>query len=212
MKADLAVGLGTAAIAKERGWNMVSVRRAIRKVRSGASLLTKEKCSKITETPSNYIKEMSEKDTSLEEVGRGTATDFGSYVVEVHDQWSPAHEAQEDISKEGAHVSLARPTRRNAVPFASNFSHVRNLVRLGYCCNPLFVKFRCAILMNKKVNVFSLYAAEKGCPLVDMRYTHHGIAWPHRHSERLDCCMKVPNENIADQRFFFDVSSDFSSE
>ena len=33
---------------------------------------------------------------------------FWGYVVEVHDQWSPAHEAQEEISKEGAHVSLAR--------------------------------------------------------------------------------------------------------
>ena len=42
MKADLAAGLGTAAIAKKHCWNKVSVQRAIRKVRSGASLLTKE--------------------------------------------------------------------------------------------------------------------------------------------------------------------------
>ena len=77
LNSDLALGLGTAAIAKKRGWNMVSVRRAIRKARSGASVLTKGKCSKITETVSNYIKEMSEKDKSLAEVRRGTATDFG---------------------------------------------------------------------------------------------------------------------------------------
>ena len=33
---------------------------------------------------------------------------FRGHVIEVHDQSSPAHEAQEEISKEGAHVSLAR--------------------------------------------------------------------------------------------------------
>ena len=33
---------------------------------------------------------------------------FRSDVIEVHDQSSPAHEAQEEIRKEGAHVSLAR--------------------------------------------------------------------------------------------------------
>ena len=36
LKADLAAGLGTAAIANKHRWNMVSVQRAIRKVRSGA--------------------------------------------------------------------------------------------------------------------------------------------------------------------------------
>ena len=56
LKADLAEGLGTAAIAKKHGWHVVSAQRAIRKVRSGASLLTKEKHSKITETVSNYIR------------------------------------------------------------------------------------------------------------------------------------------------------------
>ena len=65
LKADLAAGLGTAAIANKHCWNKVSVQRAIRKVRSGASLLTKGRRSKkITETASDYIKEMSEKDKS----------------------------------------------------------------------------------------------------------------------------------------------------
>ena len=53
------------------------MQRAIRKVRSGASLLSKGRRSKITETASNYIKEMSEKDKSLAEMRRGTTTDFG---------------------------------------------------------------------------------------------------------------------------------------
>ena len=78
MKADLAAGLGTAAIANKHCWNKVSVQRAIRKVRSGASLLTKGRRSKkITETASDYIKEMSEKDKSLAQIRRGTTTDFG---------------------------------------------------------------------------------------------------------------------------------------
>ena len=33
---------------------------------------------------------------------------FRGHVIEVHDQSSPSHEAQEEIRKEGAHVSLAR--------------------------------------------------------------------------------------------------------
>ena len=33
---------------------------------------------------------------------------FWGHVIEVRDQSSPAHEAQEEIRKEGAHVSLAR--------------------------------------------------------------------------------------------------------
>ena len=77
LKADLAAGLGAPAIAKKHGWNKVSVQRAIRKVRSGASLLTKAKSYKITETASNYIKDLSEKDKSLAEIRRGTTTDFG---------------------------------------------------------------------------------------------------------------------------------------
>ena len=78
LKADLAAGLGTAAIANKHCWNKVSVQRAIRKVRSGASLLTKGRRSKkITETASDYIKEMSEKDKSLAQIRRGTTTDFG---------------------------------------------------------------------------------------------------------------------------------------
>ena len=81
---------------------------AIRKVRSGASLLTKRKSCKIMETASSYIKKMSEKDKSLAEIRRGTTTDFGGSVIEVRDQSSPAHKAQEEIRKEGAHVSLAR--------------------------------------------------------------------------------------------------------
>ena len=56
---------------------MVSVQRAIRKVRSDASLVTKERSSKITETASNDIKEMVEKDKSLAEIWRGTTVDFG---------------------------------------------------------------------------------------------------------------------------------------
>ena len=77
LNADLTAGLGTAAIAKKHCWNVVSVQRAIRKVRSGASLLTKRKSYKIVETASSYIKEMSEKDKSLAEIWRGTTTDFG---------------------------------------------------------------------------------------------------------------------------------------
>ena len=107
-------------------------------LRSGASLLTKRKCSKITETVTNYIKEMSEKDKSLAEIG---------YVVEVQDQ-SPAHEAQEEISKDGAHVALARDPPEETPC----------LLR---ATSPLFVKVWCAILMNKKINVFLLGAAEK---------------------------------------------------
>ena len=77
LKADLATGLTTAAIAKKHCWNVVSVQRAIRKVLSGASLLTKRKSYKIMETASSYIKEMSENDKSLAEIRRGTTTDFG---------------------------------------------------------------------------------------------------------------------------------------
>ena len=77
LKADLAAGLRTAASARKHCWNVVSVQGAIRKVRGGASLLTKEKRSKNTETVSNHIKEMSEKGKSLAEILRGTATDFG---------------------------------------------------------------------------------------------------------------------------------------
>ena len=77
LKADLAAGLVTPAIAKKHCWNVVSVQRAIRKVRGGASLLTKRKSYKITETASSHIKEMSEKDKSLAEIRRGTTMDFG---------------------------------------------------------------------------------------------------------------------------------------
>ena len=76
LKADLAAGLTTVSIAKKNCWNVVSVQRAIRKVRSGASLLTKRKSYNITETASSDIKEMSEKDKSLAEIRRGTTMDF----------------------------------------------------------------------------------------------------------------------------------------
>ena len=48
LKADLAEGLGTVAIAKKHGWHMVSVQRAIRKVRSGA-----RKCELLLRTTSS---------------------------------------------------------------------------------------------------------------------------------------------------------------
>ena len=83
MKADLTEGLGTAAIAKEHGWHMVSAQRAIRKVRSGASLLTKEKHSKITETVPNYVKENDKRDKSRAEIQRCTATNFWRTLARV---------------------------------------------------------------------------------------------------------------------------------
>ena len=50
---------------------------------------------------------------------------FRGRVIEVRDQSSPAHKAQEEIRKEGADVfACARSTSRNARLFVSSFFHV----------------------------------------------------------------------------------------
>ena len=124
LKADLAASLKTAAIAKMHGWNKVSVQRAIRKVRSGASLLTKAKRSKITQTASNYIKEMSEKDKSLAEIRRGTTTDFGVTLSRSTISRHLRTTLKKNQSRRCVRFACARSTRGNAGPFASNFFHV----------------------------------------------------------------------------------------
>ena len=103
---------------------MVSVQRAIRKVRSGASVLTKGKRSKITETVSNHIKELSENDKSLAEIWRGTTTDFGVALSRSSIGRHLRTKFKKKLVKKVRTFRLRETNQKKRRAFASNFFHV----------------------------------------------------------------------------------------
>ena len=165
LKADLAAGLGTAAIAKKHCWNVVSVRRAIRKVRSGASLLTKGRRSKITETASDYIKEMSEKDKSLAQIRRGTTTDFGVTLSRSAISRHLRTKLKKKSVKKVRTFRLRDVNQKKRKAFCEQLlPRLKNLGRLGCCRNVgqvLTCEASCSLMKSSSVS--SRMTGSNGC-------------------------------------------------